>query len=220
MIDACRAARRQLAIAYRCQFEPHHLECVRLARERTFGDVRIIEAGFGFRIGNPNQWRLDRTLAGGGPLMDVGIYALQAARMITGEEPSKVSAVETKTDRAKFKDVEETMTFQLEFPSGVIASCTTTYQVNGVNRLKVLADRGSFGLEPAFNYGGNRGWRSDGQALRLEEVDQFATEMDDFALRIMTNTPTKVPGEEGRRDVRLLTAIYEAARTGRTISVA
>ena len=219
MIDACRAAKRQLAIAYRCQFEPHHLECVRLAREKTFGDVRIIDAGFGFRIGDPNQWRLNHALAGGGPLMDVGIYALQAARMITGEEPMKVSAVEPKTDPVKFKTVEESMTFPLTFPSGIIANCTTTYRVSGVNRLKVFADRGSFGLEPAFNYGGTRGFRSDGAALRFDEVDQFATEMDDFAQRILTNTPTKVPGEEGLRDVRLLTAIYQAARTGRTVSV-
>ena len=94
-----------------------------------------------------------------------------------------------------------------------------TYRVSGVNRLKVFADRGSFGLEPAFNYGGTRGFRSDGAALRFDEVDQFATEMDDFAQRILTNTPTKVPGEEGLRDVRLLTAIYQAARTGRTVSV-
>jgi predicted dehydrogenase len=220
MIAACRGARRHLAIGYRCQFEPHHLEVARLARERTLGDVRIIEAGFGFRIGDPNQWRLNRTLSGGGPLMDVGIYALQAARMITGEEPTQVSAMETKTDPVKFKDVEESMTFHLTFPNGVIANCSTTYRGSGMNRVRVYADRGTFGLEPAFNYGGNRGVRSDGAPLRFDEVDQFATEMDDFAQRIITNTPTKVPGEEGVRDVRILMAIYEAARTGRTIKLA
>src|SRR5690606_24831321 len=116
MIAACADAGVKLAVAYRCRFEPHHLECMRLARENVFGAVKMIEAGFGFRIGNPSQWRLDKALAGGGALVDVGIYALQACRYLTGEEPTVVSAVETKTDAVKFAEVDESMTFQLEFP--------------------------------------------------------------------------------------------------------
>lgn len=217
MIAACRSARRQLAIAYRCQFEPHHLECVRLARQGVLGAVRLIDAGFGIAVGDPSQWRMNRSLAGGGPLMDVGIYALQAARMLTGEEPVTLSALETKTDRVKFRDVEESMTFQLTFPGGVIANCSTTYKVAGINYFTAFAERGSFGMAPAFNYAGFRGWRSDGAPLRFDEVDTFAAEMDDFARCIIENRPTKVPGEEGLRDVRLMTAIYESARTGRVV---
>lgn len=219
MIAACKAARRQLAVGYRCRFEPHHLELERLARERTLGTVKMIEAGFGFPIGNPAQWRMNKALSGGGPMMDVGIYALQSARMITGEEPISISAQETKTDAAKFSSVEETMTFQLTFPSGVIADCRTSYAVAGLNRVTVFTERGSFGMDPAYNYGGNRGWRSDNVPLRFEQVDQFATEMDDFALRIKTNTASKVPGEEGLRDVRILMAAYESARAGRAVAL-
>lgn len=218
MIDACRAAGRQLAIGYRCRFEPHHLELVRLARERVLGNVRLIDAGFGFPIGNPAQWRLNRALSGGGPLMDVGIYAIQAARMITGEEPLRVSAVATKTDPVKFRDVEETMTFDLAFPGGVLASCLTSYRV-GVNRVAAHAERGVFGMEPAFNYGGNRGFRSDNAPLRFDEIDVFAAEMDAFAASIQEGRPTTVPGEMGLQDVRLMTAIYEAARTERTVTI-
>ena len=217
MIAACRRAGKQLAIGYRCRFEPHHLECARLARERALGGVRMIDAGFGFAIGDPRQWRLNHALAGGGPLMDVGIYALQAARMLTGEEPILVSATTVKTDPVKFKDVEESMAFTLTFPSGIIAGCTTTYNVNGINRMTAFAERGSFGMTPAYNYTGNRGWRSDGRDLRFDEVDVFAVEMDDFARCITTGTPTSVPGEEGLRDVRILMAAYEAARTGRAV---
>ncbi len=220
MIDACRAADRRLAIAYRCQFEPHHLECVRLAREQVFGPARVIDAAFGLRIGDPAQWRLRHALAGGGPLMDVGIYALQAARMLTGAEPVAVSAVETKTDPVTFREVEETMTFQLTFPDGTLANCTTTYRVPGINRFTVFAERGRFGMEPAFNYGGNRAWRSDGVPLQFDQIDQFAAEMDDFAQCIRTGTPTRVPGEEGLQDVRIMLAAYEAARTGRTVRLA
>ncbi|HMP84625.1 MAG TPA: Gfo/Idh/MocA family oxidoreductase [Verrucomicrobiota bacterium] len=219
MIDECKKAGKQLAIAYRCQFEPHHLECVRLAREKVFGDLRIIEAGFGFQIGNPNQWRLNHALSGGGALMDVGVYALQTTRMLAGEEPVLVSAMETKTDPVKFKEVDESITWELKFPSGVLAYCSTTYKVRGINRFTAYADNGSFGMEPAYNYGGNRARRSDGKELRFDPIDQFAAEMDDFAQCILNNKPTKVPGEEGLRDVKIMMAIYESARTGKAVKM-
>ncbi|MEP6731168.1 MAG: Gfo/Idh/MocA family oxidoreductase [bacterium] len=218
MIDACRKARRQLAIGYRCQFEPHHLECVRLAREKTFGTLKSIDAGFGFPIGDPTQWRMNRALAGGGPLMDVGIYALQASRMLTHEEPVSVSAHTTKTDPAKFRDVEETMTFDLTFPSGVVSRCTTSYSF-GVNKFAATAERGGFGMEPAFNYSGNRAWRSDGKPLRFDEIDVFAAEMDDFARCIIDGKPTRVPGEEGLRDIRVMMALYDSARANHPVKL-
>ncbi|MDB4881823.1 MAG: gfo 4 [Gemmatimonadetes bacterium] len=220
MIAACKAAGRQLAVGYRCRFEPHHREVERIAREKELGEVRIIETGFGFSIGDPTQWRLKRALAGGGPLMDVGIYSLQSAEMIAGQYPIAVSAMESKTDPVKFKDVEETMTFELKFANNISAYCTTTYKVNGINRTTAFAERGSFGLTPAFNYDGIRGWRSDSKPLSFDAPDQFATEMDDFANCIMTGKPTSVPGEMGLRDVRTMMAIYESARTGRTIRLA
>jgi predicted dehydrogenase len=179
-----------------------------------------MEAGFGFQIGDPKQWRLNHALAGGGALMDVGIYALQATRMVIGEEPLLVSAQETKTDAVKFKEVDESMTWELKFPGGALAYCSTTYKVRGVNRFTAFAEGGSFGLDPAFNYGGIRGRRSDGKDLRFDSIDQFAAEMDDFAQCILNNRPTKVPGEEGLRDVKILMAIYEAAKTGKSVKLA
>ncbi len=219
MIAACKAARRKLAVGYRCQFEPHHLECVRLARQKAFGDIRKVEGGFGFRIGDPTQWRLNHALAGGGPLMDVGIYFVQSARMFTKQEPTIVSATTTRTDPVKFKDVEESMTFQLQFRNGVIAEGSTSYNAN-VNRFEAIAERGSFGMQPAYNYGGNRAFRSDGKPLQFDEVDVFAAEMDDFARCILDRKPTKVPGEEGLRDVKILMALYESARTKKPVKIA
>jgi predicted dehydrogenase len=220
MVDACKRANRQLAIGYRCRFEPHHLEMLRIAKEKELGEVRLIESGFGFSIGDPTQWRLKHALAGGGPLMDVGIYSIQSAEMIAGAYPVAVSAMTTKTDPVKFREVEESMTYELKFPNGIAASCTTTYKVNGFNRTTAYGDRGSFGLTPAFNYDGIRGWRSDGKTLNAPELDQFATEMDDFADCIISGRKTSVPGEMGLRDVRTMMALYEAARTGRTVRIA
>jgi predicted dehydrogenase len=219
MIDACQAAGRRLAVGYRLHFDPNHLECVRLAREKVFGGVKMIEAGFGFRIGDPSQWRLNRALSGGGPLMDVGIYALQATRYLTGEEPILVSAVATNTDLAKFKDIEETITWQLKFPSGIIGESSCTYTFGGVDRFTVFAENGWFGLDPAYNYRGLQGRRSDGQWTAFGPMDQFAAEMDSFAQSILSNQPAKIPGEEGLRDLKIMMSIYEAARTGKTISL-
>jgi predicted dehydrogenase len=219
MIDACKAAGRQLAIGYRLHFEPTNLECVRLVREKVFGDLKVINAGFGFRMGDPTQWRLKRALAGGGPLMDVGIYALQATRYLTGEEPVLVSSVETRTDPVKFSEVEESLVWQMKFPSGVIANCSTTYNTEGMDYYAAYADRGWFQLHPAYNYNGNLGTRSDGQAIQFPNIDQFAAEMDDFAQCIMNNQPTRVPGEEGLRDVKIMMAIYAAAKTGKTVNL-
>ena len=219
MIDEVKKAGRQLAIGYRCRFEPHHLEMLRIAREKELGDVRLIEAAHGFSIGDPTQWRLNRALAGGGPLMDVGIYAIQSAEMLAGQYPVAVSGMTTKSDPVKFKDVEESMTFELKFANGISASCTTTYKVNGLDRTAAYAEQGSFGLTPAFDYIGLKGWRSDNKPLEAPAVDQFATEMDNFADCIINNRPTSVPGEMGLRDVRTMMALYESARTGKTVSL-
>ncbi len=220
MIDACKNAGRMLAIGYRLHFEPNNLECIRLAREKVFGDLKLIQADLGVRLDDPSQWRLSPALSGGGPLIDVGIYALQATRYLTGEEPAEVTAFTTVTDHVKFKDVEESVAWQLKFPGGVITSSTSSYNCNGLNRYKVFAANGWFGLEPAYRYEGIRGERSDGKQIYFPQIDQFAAEMDNFAQCILSNQPTRVPGEEGLRDVKILTAIYEAAKTGKTVRLA
>ncbi len=220
MIDACKAAGRLLGIAYRCQFDPNHLECIRIARSGEFGPIRTIDAGFGIPVGRPDQWRLKRQLSGGGALIDVGIYALQATRYLTGAEPVEVSAFESKTDPVKFAQVDEQMNWLARFPGGTVANCAASYSMVGLNAFRVYAERGWFGLDPAFAYGGNRGERSDGKAIALPEPDLFAAEMDDFARCILEGRPTKVSGEEGLKDVRIMAAIYESARTGRAVKLA
>ena len=144
MIEACRDAGKELAIGYRCQFEPHHQTCMQLARDKTFGNLKVIDAGFGFKIEDPNQWRLKADLAGGGALMDVGIYALQACRYLAGEEPIEISAQETKTDPVKFAEVDESIVWTMKFPSGVLAYCGATYAFSGINRFHAHCDKGWF----------------------------------------------------------------------------
>jgi predicted dehydrogenase len=216
MIGACRDAGVRLAVAYRCQFEPHHRECMRIARDGDFGPLRLVEAGLGFRIGDPAQWRLRRDLAGGGALMDVGVYAIQACRYLSGEEPVRITATESKTDPVKFAEVDETIAWHMDFPSGAVGSCTASYNLSGLNHFRGYCERGSFWMDPAYSYGDLEGGSSRGR-FDIEPVNHFAAEMDDFARCILEDRESIVPGEEGLRDLRIIEAIYEAVRTGGSV---
>jgi predicted dehydrogenase len=220
ILDACNKAGVMLGVGYRLQYEPNNLECVRLAKEKVLGDVKVIDANFGFAIGDPGQWRLKRELAGGGALMDVGIYCLQTTRMLTGEDPIWISAAETKTDLVKFKEVDETISWTMKFPSGVITNCVSTYAANGLAGFRAATTRGWFSLDPAYFYGGNRGRRSDGPEINIPVTDQFAVELDDFAECIIQKRPTKVSGEMGLSDLKYLMAVYESIKKGRPVSLA
>lgn len=223
MIAAARQAGKKLMVAYRCRYEPFNQEMIKMAREQTLGPVKVVVADHGFNIGDPRQWRLNRALAGGGSLMDIGIYSLQAARYVTGEEPTELCAMSYSTPGdERFKEVEETINFQLRFPSGALANCTSSYGFAGQNRYRVIATKGWFELEPATSYTGLR--MKVRTATGLEERnlpvrDHFAMEMDHLSDCVMENKEPLTPGEEGLRDSRLMAAIYEAAKTGKTVKV-
>lgn len=215
MIDACQKAERLLGIGYRCQFEPHHRKCIELAQSKEFGEIKQMVAGFGFKIGDPKQWRLNKKLAGGGPLMDVGIYALQACRYLTGLEPELITATETKTDPVKFKEVEETLSWTMKM-GDVNCSLTTTYAFNGINNFQAFCENGNFELDPAFGYGGIKGKTSKGP-IEFEQVDHFAAELDHFAECITEGTELRVPGQMGLQDLLIMEAIFKAAESGLAI---
>jgi predicted dehydrogenase len=210
-------------VAYRCRYEPFNQEMIRMAREQELGPVKVVVADHGFNIGDPKQWRLKKDLAGGGSLMDIGIYSLQAARYVTGEEPVELTAMSyTTPGDERFREVEETINFQLRFPSGALANCTSSYGYAGQNRYRVIATKGWFELEPATGYSGLRMRVRKGNALEertLPVRDHFAAEMDHLSQCVTDGKEPLTPGEEGLRDLELMMAIYEAARTGKTVKV-
>jgi predicted dehydrogenase len=223
MIAACKAANRKLMIGYRCHFEPFNLEAMRLARSGAAGKIRYVRSEHGFVQGNPSAWRLKRALAGGGSLMDMGIYSLQAARYMTGEEPIAVTARES-TDRRdpRFTEVEDMIDWTLEFPSGAIAGCQSMYSANQ-NHILLMGDKGRIELEPATRYDGNHMWTGkDGRETELTPPPgpgktQFAGQLDHLAQCVRSGREPIVSGEEGLRDMRIVEAIYRSAREGRTI---
>jgi predicted dehydrogenase len=223
MIDAGRKADRKLMVAYRCRYEPVNREAIRLARSGELGPTQVILADHGFNIGDPKQWRLNKALAGGGSMMDIGIYSLQAARYLTGEEPTEINAmIFNSPGDVRFKEVEETINFQLRFPSGVQANCTSSYGYAGQNHYRVVGTEGWFELEPATSYTGLRMRIRRGQELEepdLAERNHFALEMDHMSGCVMDNKEPLTPGEEGLRDLKIMAAIYEAARTGKTVKM-
>ncbi len=223
MIAACKRADRKLMIGYRCHFEPYNLEAMRLAKTGAAGKIRYVRSEHGFVQGDPSAWRLKRALSGGGSLMDMGVYSLQAARYMTGEEPIAVTARES-TDRRdpRFTEVEDIIDWTLEFPSGAIASCQSMYSANQ-NHILLMGDKGRIELEPATRYDGNHMWL--GRDGREREVTppagpaktQFAGQLDHLAQCVRSGAEPIVSGEEGLRDMRIVEAIYRSAREGRTI---
>ena len=223
MIKAAKDANRKLMIAYRCQYEPYNRAAIEVCKSGQIGKVKSIISDHGFRAGNPAQWRLNKKLAGGGSLMDIGIYSLQAARYLTGEEPTEVAAeIYSTPNDPRFKEVEEAVHFMLRFPGGTLANLTSSYGYAGANRIRAIGDAGFLDMEPATSYKGLtlrvRG-KNGMEEKKFDEKNHFAIEMDYFSDCIQNNKVPKTPGEEGLRDLRIITAIYEAARTGKTVSL-
>jgi predicted dehydrogenase len=217
MVAACRQANVQLAMSYRLRFEPHHREMARLARERVYGRVRLIEAGYGFPVREDQTSRLRADLSGGGPLLDAGIYAVHAARWLAGEAPISVTAQAIKTDPDTFEEVEETLLWQLRFPSGILATSSTSFAF-GIDRLCVRAEHGTFELTQAFGYGPFRGKTPEGP-IRKQGVNAQLRLIDETARCLRAGSPVPIPGPEGLYDLRVIDAIYEAARTRREVEL-
>ncbi len=220
MIAAGKAAGKRLQIGYRMHWDAPTLACIDALRQGEIGPIQIIETETGFTIGDPTQWRLNRKLAGGGCLMDIGIYSLSAARYLSGEEPTEVFAhTYQDIDDPHFKEVEQHCDFQLKFPSGVLASCLSSYNTN-LNRFVVHGRGGQCVLEPGQSYHGVKflvGKHGRLEPVDVPEADQFVGEMDGFAQAINGNGPFKATGEEGLQDMRIIEAIYESARTGTSV---
>lgn len=222
MVKACKQAGVRLLVGYRMHFEPNTVEVIRMRRDGELGDIRFFQGQSGFRIGDPNQWRLNKELAGGGALMDIGIYAVNGSRYMVGEEPVWVTAQETKTDPIKFKDgVDETITFQMGFPSGATASCLSTYNMRYLDRFYLNGTEGFVEMQPSTGYGPIKGRTHQGP-LSEPIVTHQTLQMDEMAAMIYDGKVPIAPvdGEEGTKDLRIMDAIYEAVRSGRKVDLA
>lgn len=221
MVDACKKANVKLLVGYRMHFEPKTLEIIRMRKAGDFGKVLFFQGLSGFRIGDPSQWRLNKQLAGGGAMMDIGIYSINGSRYMIGEEPVWVTAQETKTDPQKFKEgVDETILFQLGFPGGAVASCLSTYSMSNLDRFFLDGEKGYAELAPSTGYGPIKGRTHVGELEQPHKTHQ-TVQMDEMAGIILQGKQPIVPvdGEEALKDLKIIDAIYEAVKSGRKVAL-
>lgn len=220
MIAACKTAGVQLALGYRLHYEPYNLEMKRLGQEKVFGQVKLIESSLGYRTSDPGEWRLKKALAGGGPLMNLGVYCVQCSRYILGEEPLYVTAqFGPVTNKNLFAEVEELITWQLHFPSGAVATSSSSYNC-GIDRVYAAAEHGFFELSPAISYGPFKGRSTNGE-MNFPVINQQQTQMDEISKVILAGKPLPdhIAGIEGWKDMKILNAIYAAAESGNRVDI-
>ena len=221
MVDACKAANVKLLIGYRMHFEPKTVEVIRMRKAGEFGQVKFFQGQSGFVIGDPTQWRLNKKLSGGGAMMDIGIYSINGARYMLGEEPIWVTAQETKTDPVKFKEgIDETIQFQMGFPSGAVASCLSTYAMNHLDRFFLNGSEGWAEMKPSTGYGPIKGRTHKGE-LDQPHITHQTLQMDGMAALIFEGVEPIVPvdGEEGVKDMKIIDAIFLAVKTGQKVDL-
>jgi glucose-fructose oxidoreductase len=228
MIAAAQRANRKLGIAYRAHWEPHNVRALEMLRAGELGTLRHFQSMHGRPLkpdeDPADQWRAKKALAGGGSLYDIGIYALNAARMFAGEEPEEVSAIiNNPPGDPRFAEVEDLVSFHLRFPSGAVADCASSYSIKEEKNYQLYGTKASLRLDPATDYLHNTLMLKGEEEQREIETDpapmQFSAEMDGFSEAVMQNREFRTPGEEGLKDVRLMQAIYRSARDGRPVKV-
>lgn len=220
MIDACRTNKKSLAIGYRLQHEPNTQEWRALVKGQQLGKVKKVNCAAGYRENRTDHWKQKKEM-GGGVLYDMGVYAIQGARLGTGMEPTAILSAQTSTTRPEIykNGLDETTVATLEFPGGVTADIKTSFG-DYMNFITISCDKGDIKVQPYSEYNGQNGTSPLGTIHHPYEVPfQQARQMDDDALSIMEKRPMLVPGEEGRRDIRLVEAIYKAAASKQPVKL-
>ncbi len=218
MIKACKEANVKLAIGYRLYYEPYHLEMRRLATEKVHGPVKMISSALGYSMADPQSWRLNKDMGGGGAIMDLGVYAIQGVRRTLNELPLSITAQGYNTDKNLFKGIYEMMHFQMTFPSGAVSTSETTYS-SFMDRLYATTGSEWFELRPSFSGLGASGNSSKGKIEFKVPKYQQIRQMDAFADNIVNNTPILASGEEGLIDMKIIETIKKAADTSKKVNL-
>lgn len=222
MIEAGQQAGKKLMIGYRAQYDPYNLRAIEAVQSGEIGAPQLVVGTHGFRLGSADQWRAKEELAAGGSLYDIGIYSLNGARYLLGEEPVSIQARYREGSGNPDITVEEGVEWIMDFPSKAVANCSSSYMVGSANQIHVEGTEGEVRLDPATSYYA-RNLYIDNEAGRQEVVipntNQFAAMLDEMAAAVQEDRTPKTPGEEGLRDVRIMQAIYEAAETGDTVTL-
>jgi glucose-fructose oxidoreductase len=230
ILAACRAAKVKCSIGYRLHFDPYHQELMRMAKDPAVAPFMKMTGDRGFNLG-PGRWRSDKKLAGGGPMMDLGVYLIQAASMAYGGVTMGGGALDAapiwamakerpKTRPEQFGEgVEETIDFSLGFKNGARFDGIASY-TGGKDMFRAESEKGFIEFKTkAFTYSGAKVETNKGPLDFGPYINQQSKQMDDFAQCVRQNRESRVPGEMGRRDLVVLEAVFEAARTGKKVTI-
>jgi predicted dehydrogenase len=226
MIDACRTHQVRLMIAYRKYFEPGSLALKKLVASGKLGRLKFLHSAFTFFLppkpGAPH-WHLDRQRAGGGALVDVGVYCVNTARWLLEKEPLEAAGYPWTVDPKRFRDVEESIAFRLTFPGGLVMQAIASFGAAQASFLHVHGEKGWAALDPAYAYDEER--RLFGKIggrwfeKKFQIIDEVALELDALADCIRRGREPAANGTQGLRDVAVMQAIYRAAREARAVPI-
>ncbi|ARK11318.1 Gfo/Idh/MocA family oxidoreductase [Fibrella sp. ES10-3-2-2] len=220
MIDTCRKNKRVLTVGYRLHHEPNTQAYIKYLRDGNIGKINMVNCAAGYYDARTDHWKQKKEM-GGGVMYDMGVYAIQGARLATGEEPIALTAQQYTTRPDVYKNgLDETSMAQLEFPSGARAAIQSSYGMN-MNFLHVTGQKGKLRMEPYSDYNGVRGDGTGGfkTDVPYKTPGQQTMQMDNDAKAIMQNTAVLVPGEEGLADIRIVEAIYKSAKAGKRVTL-
>lgn len=222
MVDAARAANRQLGAAYRVHFEPNNVHALERITNGDLGVMRYISADHGFSANPdfpPHKWRLEKELGGGGSMWDIGVYGVNTSlMMLPGDRVVSVSAAyATPAGDPRFTEVEGAIDYRFRMASGINVQGSSSYCWNPyVSRQRYFGSKASIEMQPATTYGDNQilieGGEHPPRTYRAgDPMQQFAAQVDGFSLAARANTPHRTPGEMGLRDLKLMEACYASA---------
>jgi predicted dehydrogenase len=221
MIRAAAATKVKLMIAYRLHFEAANLHAVQLSRVGKLGDLRFFSSDFCMQVRDQNI-RLKKA-KGGGPLYDIGIYCINAARAALGDEPRSVFAVATRSRDHRFSEVEENVVAAMRFRDERLASFSCSFGAADRAVYSIIGTRGSVTVDPAYEYVEAISTRvrvgERERTRRFVKRDQFAAELEYFSQCILDDRTPEPSGAEGLADVRIIEAMHRSIKSGRWVSV-
>jgi glucose-fructose oxidoreductase len=219
MIAACADNRVKLMVAYRLHFEDATLEAIDRVRRGEIGRPRFFSSTFGMQV-KPDNVRTRRA-RGGGPLLDLGVYCVNASRALFGAEPLEVVAMSARRrGERRFREIDEMVTALLRFPDDRLAQFKCSFGAYDHSALTVIGDKGRLRMDPAYEYTTPLTLETEvtGQKPRrrtFAKRDQIAAELIAFARCIREDRDPEPSGEEGLADLRVIEAIERAAASGR-----
>jgi predicted dehydrogenase len=221
MIEATSRADVKLMIAYRLHFEKGNLSAIEALQKGAIGEPRIFHSAFCQQVTAGNS-RLKGEL-GGGPLYDIGVYCINAARYLFRAEPEEVFAVGASGKDTRFSEVEEMFAAILRFPDERLASFTCSFGAADRSSYEVIGTKGVLRMDPAYEMVGDLKCEItiDGrvQKTRYPKRDQFGPELAYFSNCVLEDSEPEPGGREGLADVRIINALLESRKMNRSVTL-